>query len=868
MRIVQVTLAAMAVFFAGPGAWSQPTLEPGAPGWFPFTLDPGAVAQGSPMDVSFLNGGPAASRIGVRDGHFVNDRGERVRFLGTNVTFAGAFPEKEKAPAIAARLAQLGFNVVRFHHMDARDIWLPKQAGLDPAKLDRLDWFIYHLKQQGIYSNLNLHVSRTYPGLETQKDSRAFRYGKILDLFHPPFIEMQKQYARDLLDRVNPYTGLKLSEDPAIAFVELNNENTLLALGPNELDELAATPVLRESLRGLWAGWMARRYPEVAAVVQAWNTGVQPLGDEVLRNPQFSGGLTEWTLEGEAPGVCEAARVDDGGGSVRLTLSAPGKTSWAYQVHQIGLTLVEGSTYTIRFRARAEPARRLSVSLRLADAPWTVLSGSLTVALTPEWREQVLTCQVRGVPEAPRKRLSFNLGDQVGQVWLADASLRPGRELYRAEGAPTLAELPLPGVTAPPAAWADFRRFLIDTERAYMAGLKGFLREPLGVKALVVNSQASYGGYWGLWREASLGDYVDMHSYWQHPSFPGKPWDPANWTIGNTSLVAAADGGTLPKLASYRQTGMPFTVSEYNHPAPNEQAAELFPLIASFGAFQDWDAIYQFAYCNTVEGYAPGKIASYFELCHHPAQLVFAPVSALLFRQGLVAPAEQALAVTIPMAALEAGLSFGFAQPEMLLDRTRLPAWALLERRFSVRVDAAGKGLAALIPDLGEPPPEGRLLRSAQINWVTGETPVFTVVAPAARVAVGRLGGVATGLGDVTLRVDLPAGQWACAALVSADGKPIAVSTRVLLAVVTRAENTGLKWDEARRSVGRNWGTAPVLVQSVPFGLDGPGAPPRVSALDAKGERAAAAEVTATASGWRLTVPATTQAPWYALERP
>lgn len=79
--------------------------------------------------------------------------------------------------------------------MDARDIWLPGQEGLDPEKLDRLHWFIAELKRNGIYTNLNLHVSRTYPGLQEMTSERAFRYGKIVDNFHDPYIDLQEQYA-------------------------------------------------------------------------------------------------------------------------------------------------------------------------------------------------------------------------------------------------------------------------------------------------------------------------------------------------------------------------------------------------------------------------------------------------------------------------------------------------------------------------------------------------------------------------------------------------------------------------------------------------------------------------------------------------
>jgi len=179
---------ATTVFTAG----AQAQVNGDTPGWFPFTMGPADAPADAAMDMSALNR-RNSGRITVQNGHFADGQGRRIRFLGTNVTFSGAFPEKKDAPMIARRMAQLGFNVVRFHHMDARDIWLPDQKGLDPEKLDRLTWFLYQLKQNGVYANINLHVSRTYPQLRTIKDlPRTFRYGKVLDIFYEPFIQLQE----------------------------------------------------------------------------------------------------------------------------------------------------------------------------------------------------------------------------------------------------------------------------------------------------------------------------------------------------------------------------------------------------------------------------------------------------------------------------------------------------------------------------------------------------------------------------------------------------------------------------------------------------------------------------------------------------
>ncbi len=73
--------------------------------------------------------------------------------------FEGCFPTHQQAERLAARL---GVNCVRMHHMDNFPIWgdSPNKLTIDPRKLERLDYLIDQLKKRGVYTNLNLHVSR------------------------------------------------------------------------------------------------------------------------------------------------------------------------------------------------------------------------------------------------------------------------------------------------------------------------------------------------------------------------------------------------------------------------------------------------------------------------------------------------------------------------------------------------------------------------------------------------------------------------------------------------------------------------------------------------------------------------------------
>jgi len=210
--------------------------------WFPFPAR-GIASPTGEIDLSALDDAPAGSRgfIRAEGGHFVDGAGHRIRFFGVNCTATACFPSKEAATRAAVHLRRLGVNVVRFHFMDKGPspigLWSPDRKTLDPAQLERLDFFVAELAKNGIYANLNLHVARRYPGLDGAAAQR-FDMGKLVDRFYPAFIEAQKEYARALLTHVNPLTGHAYAAEPAVLCVEMNNENTALPFWAGNLDDL------------------------------------------------------------------------------------------------------------------------------------------------------------------------------------------------------------------------------------------------------------------------------------------------------------------------------------------------------------------------------------------------------------------------------------------------------------------------------------------------------------------------------------------------------------------------------------------------------------------------------------------------------
>jgi hypothetical protein len=57
--------------------------------------------------------------------------------------------------------------------------------------------------------------------------------------------------------------------------------------------------------------------------------------------------------------------------------------------------------------------------------------------------------------------------------------------------------------------------------------------------------------------------------------------------------------------------------------------------------------------------------------------------------------------------------------------------------------------------------------------------------------------------------------------IVPLDGLPYEKSHKLLVTACGRCENTGMKFSEDRRTVGRDWGKQPVLIEAVTSTSDG-----------------------------------------------
>ncbi len=130
----------------------------------------------------------------------------------------------------ANALARAGVNIVRLQFLDLAaprgliDGTRDDSQHFDPVQLDNEDFFLSELTKRGIYIDFNLNVGRAF---KTGDNVAALREGKGPLLFDQRLIELEKDYAKQLLTHVNPYTRKAYVEDPGVAIVEIVNEDAI-----------------------------------------------------------------------------------------------------------------------------------------------------------------------------------------------------------------------------------------------------------------------------------------------------------------------------------------------------------------------------------------------------------------------------------------------------------------------------------------------------------------------------------------------------------------------------------------------------------------------------------------------------------------
>jgi hypothetical protein len=274
-----VMLGGITLADAGPFLQQVPPKQYDTADWFTYEGVDVAKRRGTALDMSYLLDAPAGKHGWVRrqGENFVFENGTKVKFWGTNIVASANFPTHAEAERIAETLAQMGVNMTRHHHADAPwanpNIFGNKEntLHLDPEALDRFDYFIAQLQKRGIYQYFDLLVHRAPLATDGVRAPEDVTNGyKIEGEFDHQLIGLQESFTRQLLGHKNPYTGKTYGHDPAVALMEIINEDSLFYRNGNTGDFGITTEYYQRMWQTLWNTWLVEKFGNRAALEKRW----------------------------------------------------------------------------------------------------------------------------------------------------------------------------------------------------------------------------------------------------------------------------------------------------------------------------------------------------------------------------------------------------------------------------------------------------------------------------------------------------------------------------------------------------------------------------------------------------------------------
>ena len=239
-----------------------------------WAFNPGkdSFKQDALLDLRSLNEKVAGEKGFVKlnaDGSgFVLGDGTPVRFWAVNDT---VYTKTDAELAYHARfLAKLGVNMVRMHGSFSPKGPGTKITDFDKEEIDRAWRLVAAMKKEGIYTTISPYwAAGGHTGTAASWGIEG--YGDKADLWALLFFrdDLQagyKAWAKALFTQKNPHTGMALAKDPAVAILQIQNEDSLFFWTLQGIK-----PAQMELLGRKFGQWLVKKYRTLEAAKSAWN---------------------------------------------------------------------------------------------------------------------------------------------------------------------------------------------------------------------------------------------------------------------------------------------------------------------------------------------------------------------------------------------------------------------------------------------------------------------------------------------------------------------------------------------------------------------------------------------------------------------
>jgi hypothetical protein len=237
------------------------------------------------LDLRFLNENVAGEHGFIRqsiDGEsFVRGDGQPIRFWATNVARMLVAKGDTEVDQMGRFLSKMGFNMVRYHGSISPKGKHSDILNVDSAEMKSIWRFVTGMKKHGIYSTVSPFWAHTdflggnIPaewGLDGYVGHEEL-WGLIF--FNDKLKEAYKHWVKILYSTPNPYTGIPLKDEPALAIIQIQNEDGLFFWTMNK-----PKPALKKLIQEKFSIWLIQKYGSLENAYTAWNNEQLP-GDNL-----------------------------------------------------------------------------------------------------------------------------------------------------------------------------------------------------------------------------------------------------------------------------------------------------------------------------------------------------------------------------------------------------------------------------------------------------------------------------------------------------------------------------------------------------------------------------------------------------------
>ena len=223
------------------------------------------------LDLSYLNEDVAGENGFVQltaDGEgFKTENGGEIRFWASGGGNLVRDLSDDEAEYFARFLAKLGVNIIRFHgeiHSITNDI---NQVNTD--EVDAIWRMVAVMKEEGIYSTISPYWPNFIDRIPASWDLGDYSGTGIkpwaLLFFNERFQEAYKNWLTYLYTETNPYTGLPLKDDPAVALIQMQNEDGVFFWTIQNVQ-----PSLLATMESRFYDWLLEKYGTIDDAYTAW----------------------------------------------------------------------------------------------------------------------------------------------------------------------------------------------------------------------------------------------------------------------------------------------------------------------------------------------------------------------------------------------------------------------------------------------------------------------------------------------------------------------------------------------------------------------------------------------------------------------